>query len=199
VRKTVLVAATAVMALAGAVQAVEKAPTATANFTIAEAIRAGTENPDTPGGYELGVNVVLTTPFSRVAKAAANAKRKYRPFTPSDVTKEMVEPVVVVTAEGYAPSADIVNNFEHIVVAKGSAENAEAIQPLNITTTTQEHKNRFGMTLATTKGVVASFPLSVLTEGYEFRVIYNLNFAGTKVGDRPKVIPLTSETLAKIR
>ena len=88
---------------------------------IKEAIQAGMTNPAMNAGYKIdNLGVVVLTPYSRIAKAASDAKRKYRPFTAAHVTKDMIRPTITVVAPGMMLTADSRIDIEHVVVAKGS-------------------------------------------------------------------------------
>lgn len=121
-----------------------------------------------------------TTPFLRVALASNNAKKKYQPFTVTDVTPEMLAPELRVVA-GSIPAhkrspADnrIANVVTVVVMPKGSKERGEAIQPTSTTPMDETYQNLFGFT-TTGRGLVAVFPLAVLDEDNEFRIIFDEN------------------------
>src|SRR2546427_485966 len=75
-------------------------------------------------------------------------------------------------------------------IAKGSGPEAEIIQPLTITSTTQTWQSGLGRTLQS-HGVRATFPMEVLIPGNEFRVVF--------ANGRESVEKMTDEFLSKIR
>ncbi len=123
--------------------------------------------------YSLGDTQVIT-PWLRVAMAARDAKSKYLPFDRAQVTKDMRALTFALTAPGVPPHREIgfpAINVKHAVVAGGAGADATITQPQSISSTTQEWKNGFGNVVASTQGVVAIFPLALLKEGNEVRVI----------------------------
>jgi hypothetical protein len=116
----------------------------------------------------------FTTPFLRVAIAATEAKKKLMIFGPSDVTEEMLAPVLIVKAyplfgEKYSDSH---RGAEHVVIKKcGSKDPADAIQPISIKPYDETHSTSGGG-IITKQGLEAIFPLDAFKEGYEFFFLY---------------------------
>lgn len=133
--------------------------------------------------------LVIDTPFSRVCLAAAEAARERRPFSSDQVTPEMVAPVLHVYQPGFLVGGTPVS-YKHMVVARGEGEQAELVEPFSIEPTTESWQAAPGTTIQT-HGVRAVFPLSVLTEGYEFRLIRD---NGAQTAE-----PMTKKALASIR
>ena len=112
----------------------------------------------------------FSTPYSRVAGAAADARKKYQPFTEADVTEEMVSPVLYVHGFGGW------NGYTHsdvqaiAILPVGKKDPTAAIAPLSF-----EARRRPGGGTG-----VATFPLSVLSEDREVHVVYDADYCGSK-------------------
>lgn len=116
----------------------------------------------------------FTTPYSRVALAAQEARKKYESFTEADVKPELVAPVVEVVAlpqqRRFGPG---MVNVEAVVIAPvKSKDRAAAIQPLEREPLDSRYQNMLGATFEA-RGLVARFPLSVLAAGNEVRIVYD--------------------------
>lgn len=108
----------------------------------------------------------FTTPYSRVAALAQAARRKYRPFTPAEVPPETLRPEIEIIA---FPLAHRV--VEAVVVAPyKSKDRAAAVQPTRSEETTAEYQNLYGAKFEGV-GITATFPLSVLSEENEVRLV----------------------------
>src|SRR5687767_13096323 len=112
------------------------------SVAVADAIKEGTTAknvrfyPARGGPFEIGANVgvAYSTPYVRVAFAANEAKRRYKPFTQADVTDELRAPELRVYAPAWAASDKrTIVSSEAIVVLKGW-DKGSVIQP----TSTQE-------------------------------------------------------------
>jgi len=116
----------------------------------------------------------FTTPYSRVVMAAQAARKRYKPFTTSDVTPELVAPGEL-HVYGWARKVEgspRIDSVEAIVILpKKSKDPAQAIQPSNAEPITEEYKNLMGATLEG-RSLKAVFPLTVLKEGYEVHFVY---------------------------
>ncbi len=121
----------------------------------------------------------FTTPYSRVAFAAREARKKYEPFTEKQVTPEMVAPVVEIFA---LPQPSFIFGSGHVgpligvkrivvMPAKGT-DPSQAIQPLEQLDLDQRYSELLGSDWEA-KGILARFPLAVLTVANEVRVIYD--------------------------
>ena len=121
----------------------------------------------------------FTTPYSRVAFAAQEAKKKYETFTELQVTPEMVAPVVEVFAlpqPSYVMGSGRVGQpigVKRIVVmpAKGK-DPSQAIQPAQQIDLDHSYSNLLGATWEA-RGILARFPLAVVSVGNEVRVVYD--------------------------
>jgi hypothetical protein len=123
--------------------------------------------------YVVG-NTKVFTPFLLVANAAADAKSKYLPFTVATIPKDLLLPVFAVDRPGLPPNIKLgfsAMSFKHVIVANGPGADATISQPTRIEPTSQEWKNGFGNVVAQTTGVRAYFPLSLLKEGNELRLV----------------------------
>jgi hypothetical protein len=159
---------------------------------IAEAMRRGTEEAP-PAYYTVGA-VDFTTPFLRVVQIATESKLKYVSFTRASVTPAMIRPVIEVHADGMALSAGVTINPEHVVVAKGPGPDAAILQPISLRPTVHTYQNGFG-NKTEAHGFIATFPLDVLHEGFEFRLLSN----GSAFGPKESVHPITAEALQTIK
>src|SRR2546422_8883192 len=104
----------------------------------------------------------FTTPFSRVASAAYDAKRKYKTFTRADVTADLIAPELHVYGTSTVNGGDVVNVDAIVVTLRKSKGPADVIQPTRSSVITDEYKNRMGWT-GKGRSMMAVFPLAVLT------------------------------------
>ena len=149
---------------------------------VREAIAVGTSQKEAPyyeirkGGFggslykpRLGS---FTTPFLRVAQAAYEAKKQYRPFTEADVPAEMLAPELRVYGMSQAEGARIANVQAIVITPKGQRDPAAAIRPSSTAEVPVQYRNLMGMT-AEGKSLMAVFPLEVLRESNEVHIIYD--------------------------
>lgn len=122
----------------------------------------------------------FSTPYSRVAGAAKNAKVTYRSFTEADVTPEMIAPELWVLARpAHKPYGPGVADVRAVVIAPAkSKDRSGIIMPTRTTEDVAEYKNAMGATFEG-RGLLAVFPLSVLTEENEVRVVYDARVCGS--------------------
>jgi hypothetical protein len=169
---------------------------------IAEAIKAGEKGDIADGvvkkssGWSWGSIHIATfsTPYMRVAMAARQAKKAYKKFAPADVTPEMIAPELHVYAwpqvnGANQPHRDPVGgnaiydkapagavNVRTIVITprKGSQEQkmTAAIHPTRFEEMPILWQNLFGAEIGTL-GMLATFPLSALSEQNEVHVVYD--------------------------
>lgn len=162
----------AVIVLAPAVHAQELGPE-----VIAEAIAHGTTAKEVaPLRVSAGrAECFVTTPFLRVAAAAAKAKREYSTFTAESVTPEMAAPVLEVTCpsksvvEAGNPAFGFASVQRIVITDKGGAN---PVQPLKTTTFEETYGNKLGGSW-TANGMVAYFPPDALKVGREIHVIFD--------------------------
>jgi hypothetical protein len=121
----------------------------------------------------------FTTPYSRVAFAAQEAKKKYEPFTELQVTPEMVAPVVEVFAlpqPSYVMGSGRVGQpigVKRIVVMPAKSKDpSQVIQPAEQIDLDQRYSNLLGSSWEA-RGILARFPLAVVSVGNEVRVVYD--------------------------
>jgi hypothetical protein len=143
---------------------------------IKEAIELGSKNKG-DGCYALrsqqpiGGMGCVSTPFSRVVEAASMAKQKYKPFSETDVTKEMLAPELHIHAWPNTHGPGVVSAENVILRPKGAKDLASIIRPTRIDEREASYKNAMGGTW-TGKEIMAVFPINALTDDTEVRVIY---------------------------
>lgn len=145
---------------------------------VNEAIRLGQSEKVRPYRFH---NIIagdvgnFTTPFLRVAIAASEAKEKLMVFGPSDVTEEMLAPVLIVTVYPFIYDFSTHYSAKHVVIKKQkSSDPADAIQPITIKPY-EVTANTAGGGRVTENGVVATFPLDALRAGNEFAFLYDFS------------------------
>ena len=129
-------------------------------------------------GPELGY---FTTPYSRVALAAALARKHGTPFTPGDVTPEMLAPELHVYAASQAIYGNMnrIANVEAVVILPyRSKDQSAAIRPTRITQVAEDLWSLMGP-IARGRNIMAVFPLSVLNENNEIRVTFDRHVPGS--------------------
>jgi hypothetical protein len=157
-----------------------------------ELVQQALTDTKTPGCYPLKMGGLMsfrttivgcyTTPYSRIAGAAQRARTKYQPFTVADVTDEMRRPVVEVIA---FPQSEIAGmplrergmlSVLAVVVAPAKAKDRSAgvILPTAQAETGEEYVNAYGAKWEA-KSITATFPMDVLRETNEIRVVYPAN------------------------
>jgi hypothetical protein len=170
----------------GASSAATPAPTASAPAPanvglspdlIREAMANGEKSPfpyeltATPGGL-VGY---LSTPYSRVAYAAAEGKARYRPLTEADIPKLAAPEIEIYAMAHYAQ--DKVGAFGAetvVIIPRGATDRSLAIHPLR----TRPAASEPGFEAPVfAKDVIATFPLSALNRANEVRFIYNVEGA----------------------
>ena len=118
----------------------------------------------------------FSTPYSRVVAAARAAQKAYKPFTEADVTVDMFAPEVRVIASAvnriHGVGAGIISPKTVVVMPIGVTDIAAAIQPSKTEEVDQAFTNAYGAEWRG-KTIVASFPLSVLSEKNELRIVYD--------------------------
>lgn len=149
---------------------------------ILEAIAFGTSQKEAPF-YEIRERGFMgslykptlgsfTTPFLRVALAAYEAKKQYKTFAPTDVTKEMVALELHVYGRSQVMGARVANVQAIVITPKGRHEPADAIRAFSTTEVPIQYRNLMGMT-AEGKSLMAVFPLDVLRETNEVHIIFD--------------------------
>jgi hypothetical protein len=108
---------------------------------------------------------VFTTPFSRVARAAAAARKNGEAFSASDVTADMAAPEVhvIATEQPLAPGENELASIEAVFVApQATRDTAGSMKPIKTSDLKSEYQRLYGLTFDKT-GVVAVFPLEVVS------------------------------------
>jgi len=158
---------------------------------IDEAIRLGRSQqrlkPYQLSGFLVGSKGFVLTPFLRVAFAARVASEEYKPFSASDVTEEMMAPLlhVVVPAYDNGKDAAAVRRFVDVrtvvIMPKGSKDADQAVRPAWTREDVSLLKNAFGLELET-KGLIAAFPRELFRQGYEIVIVYAERLGDTRGG-----------------
>jgi len=160
------------------------------NFSIEQAIQFGRKATDVEvywlqatGRWSYPPRVAgYTTPFRRVALAANAAKKQLQPFSAADVTESMTAPEVHVIGLSQRVEGEAIANVERIfVLPKGVKDPSRAVLPARTEQLSEEYKRLFGFT-AGERGVVAVFPLSILREDNELRVIFDRKILDARGG-----------------
>jgi hypothetical protein len=121
----------------------------------------------------------FTTPYSRVVQTARAAKKQYEQFSEANVRPEMVGPFIEVIAfpqpsfvmgsGRVGPPLDV---KAVVVMPKTSKDRSAAIVPTERFDLDSHYQNLLGASFQA-KGMVARFPLSVLSEANEVRIVYD--------------------------
>jgi hypothetical protein len=121
----------------------------------------------------------FTTPYSRVVQAARAARKQYQPFSKADVAPEMVAPFIEVIALpqpsfvfGSGRVGRPIDVKAVVVMPKKSKDRSAAVQPTDRFDLDSHYQNLLGAKFDA-KGIVARFPMSVLSETNEARVVYD--------------------------
>ncbi|MCA1564032.1 MAG: hypothetical protein LC753_20745 [Acidobacteria bacterium] len=115
----------------------------------------------------------FTTPYLRIAQAAYNAKKQYKPFGEGDVTAEMTVSELHVYGMAQAVGARAANVQPIVITPKGERDPGKAIRPTSVAEVPVEFRNLMGME-AGGKGLMAVFPLEALRNGFEVHIIYDV-------------------------
>jgi hypothetical protein len=150
---------------------------------IAAAIQLGTTSKKLWPYGDVYSPASMTTPFLRVALAAHEAKREFKPFTAADVTPEMVEPELKVMVSPHV-SGRFVRTVKAVVVR--NKKTGVLIQPNRSTVTEHNYSNAYGKK-DSGAGIVATFPLSVVDADNEIAVAYEYGDEGKQKFDVAKI------------
>ena len=126
------------------------------------------ENPQTFYDAWSGSTAIAeaTTPFSRVVALAVRARRLDKQLSPADIPAEVLAPELHIRVSA---GADL--RVENIVIMpKGEKDRSKVIQPTKTYSYTEQYKNMMGAVFDG-EGMIAVFPLSVLQDGWEVRVL----------------------------
>lgn len=146
---------------------------------------------------QIGINqyeIVIVGPLGRIARAAQLAERELKPFTRTDVTDDMLAPMVRIsvwpdkpTDMRYVPPP--VSNI--VIMPKGVTDVSKAIQPIKKESVPQEWGNALGAKVAS-EAMIADFNLDDLPAG-EFDIVVGCACRGgppratVKAKDRQKI------------
>lgn len=141
----------------------------------------------------------LTTPFARVVRAAMAARRKGQHFAAADVTSDLIVPELHIIAFSQKSAYDqplAAEVFSMAVAPRGSRPPAAVTQPLRKDELTQEYVDRYGLE-SPGPGVVAVFPLAVLSGEIEVRVLFDRPARGSSplANCRECVVPIDSRKI----
>lgn len=117
------------------------------------------------------MGVAYSTSYIRIVYAANQTKRRYKPFTEADVTQDMKATELRVYAPAWVSASNKIVSPDIVILEGGRKDSI--IQPTNTEEMSEEFQNLFG---ASREGhsMVATFPLSVLQEGNEIRVVWDI-------------------------
>jgi hypothetical protein len=143
-------------------------------------VKAAIADTKADGCYDLKKGFAcFTTPYSRVAFAAREARKKYAPFTELQVTPEMVAPVVEVMAWpqnsfvfGSGKTGPPISVSRIVIMPAKGKDPSQAIQPSEQVDLDRSYSNLLGATWEA-RGILARFPLAVVSVGNEVRVVYD--------------------------
>lgn len=122
-----------------------------------------------------------TTPFRRVALAAFDAKRRYRPFTALEVTEEMTRPTfdVVVMAQQvvgfWRREPTLAQVLEIVITEKGGR--GTIVRPISRGSVPATYRNFEGFAMEA-PGLLVSFPVDALKETNELHVVFDQKALG---------------------
>jgi hypothetical protein len=127
--------------------------------------------------------VIAQGPFARIASAAAEAKKKYLPFSPESVTTQLRAPLLTITATPTAPKLiggdwQYAPEAQHIVLQLRIGDMDSTVQPVKVETFPVTWSNVVGGQFSG-QGVIAyfaeeslpkaDFDIVVITSGKESR------------------------------
>ena len=122
---------------------------------------------------------VFSTPFSRVVRAALQAKRRKASFGTDDIGPGLLVPevqVVAIAQKGW-PDETMIATVQSVVLVRRIGASEEVVQPLQTTELSPELRSLHGIE-SPDAGVVASFPMTQLTAGTTIRVTYDRTARG---------------------
>lgn len=140
--------------------------------------------------------VALEGPRGRIARAAAEHRKRYEPFTADSVTPSMAAPYLsILASSATAQYASVDPGFltvTHIVLIPRTGDDNRPVQPAREVTAAEGWQNIFGATVATGQALEAFFPIGKLPTG-DFDVVIV-----TKSDDQPMRYKVTATELAEI-
>lgn len=119
---------------------------------------------------DFNVLACFSTPYSRVAFLARQAREKLETFDAAALPSEVTAPELQIHA--YPRKHRSVTGVEKIVLMpKGSTDPASAIAPLRTDEKIAQYSNAMGATY-TARSVTAVYPLAVLSQSNVVRIVY---------------------------
>ncbi|MCU0242356.1 MAG: hypothetical protein MUF51_08020 [Vicinamibacteria bacterium] len=136
-------------------------------------------------------SVWISTPYHRVAAAAALARLEERDFDIFSVTPEMLRPVVIIRSPPYLAAGDRSVHVERIVMITPPDIQGwrQIIEPDKTEKVETELRGPHGETLHG-RGLIAEFPLKFLKAGYAIRI--------TRSSGSDLQVDIRAEDLARI-
>jgi hypothetical protein len=153
----------------------------------AERIAAAIADTKTPACYPVGRGIggaslgCVSTPYTRVAGAAQDARKSHQPFAEADVTPDMIRPEIDVYAFVRAdPRTDsrgaggggVVNPVAVVIAPRGSNDPANVIQPTGTKPVASAYKGGFGGVFSG-RALVAMFAPAAIAAGNEIRFVFD--------------------------
>lgn len=117
----------------------------------------------------------LTTPFTRVLRAALVAHRKGQTFAATDLSADLLLPELQVIAYSQQSAYDqplAAEPFSVALAPRGSRDSAAIIQPLRKEELSADYVERYGLE-PPGPGLIATFPLAALRGDMEVRVLFD--------------------------
>lgn len=145
-----------------------------------ELVRQAIADDKNPGCYSLKTGYAcFSTPYSRLAAAAREARKRYEKFAEADVTPELLRPGIVEVIAWAQPSfvygrgrtGPPIDVTTVVVAPKKSSDRSAAILPAERVDLDERYQNLMGAKWEA-HGLVARFPITVLVEANEVRVVY---------------------------
>jgi hypothetical protein len=112
----------------------------------------------------------FTTPYSRVALAANMAREKLETFDAEHLPAEMLAPELHVHAFPRT-EAGVISVQKVLVMPRKSKDPAQAVQPTRTEDAVAMYRNLMGAQFEG-KGLTAVFPLEVLSDANDVRIVY---------------------------
>lgn len=109
-----------------------------------------------------------TTPYSRVATAADDARKLYKTFTEADVTRDILAPELWIIATGGWNGRQYADVQTVAILPANETDPAKAVRPISIQLIDQNDGD----------GALARFPLSALSDDNVVHVVYDVSYCG---------------------
>jgi hypothetical protein len=139
----------------------------------------------------------FSTPFSRVVRAALNARAAGRTLAPEDIPAALLAPEIQVIAMSQ-PASGVPerSNVERIVFVRRQRTGEELIEPVRMVPFTQRYQDATSGAV-TNAAVMAVFPLEALTSATEIRVQFDRTARGSSAMATCQscVMPIRSDSI----